>query len=136
MTNDQLNNDEEMSKDPIPKRKYDLEERTALFGEEIIHFAKKIRETTITRPLIGQIIRAGTSVGANYCEADDACSKKDFLHKIGTCRKESRETKHWLRMISVACPELRDEVRKHWQEAQELNLIFSSIINKLRRRRK
>ena len=93
------------------KHKYDLEERTAKFGEDIIKFAKKIPKNTVTIPLISQLVRAGTSVGANYCEADDAFTKRDFSHKISICRKESRETKHWLRMIAMAIPELKEEAR-------------------------
>jgi len=112
------------------ERKFDLEERTAKFGENIIEFAKKIPKTPITLPLISQLVRAGTSVGSNYCEADCAESKKDFEHKLGICKKESKESKHWLRMISKATPELKDEARKLWREANELNLIFSSIVNK------
>lgn len=112
--------------------KFDLEERTQKFGENIIDFAKKIPKTSITLPLIAQLVRAGTSVGANYCEADCAESKKDFEHKLGICKKESKETKHWLRMIAKAIPSLKDESRKLWKEANELNLIFSSIINKSR----
>lgn len=108
--------------------KYDLEERTAKFGEEIIKFAKKIPENSVTRPLIPQLVRAGTSVGANYCEADDAESRRDFNHKIGICKKEARETKYWLRMIVVAVPDLKDEARKLWTEAKELNLIFNAIV--------
>ena len=80
------------------KTKYDLEERTAKFGENIIQFAKNIPDSTITKPLISQLIRAGTSVGSNYCEADCAETRKDFVHKIGICKKEAKETKHWLRM--------------------------------------
>lgn len=110
------------------KNKYDLEERTARLGEEIINFAKKIPENSVTRPLIPQLVKAGTSVGANYCEADDAESKKDFNHKIGICKKEAREIKYWLRMIAFAVPELKEEARKLWQEAKELNLIFNAII--------
>jgi len=118
-----------MSNDRTSKnKKYDLEERTARFGEEIIKFAKKIPKNSITLPLITQLIKSGTSVGSNYCEADDAESGKDFKHKIGICKKESRETKHWLRMIVVACPELNEEARKLWTEAKELNLIFNAII--------
>ncbi len=113
-------------------RKYDLEERTARFGEEIIKFSKKIPKNTVTMSIINQLVKAGTSVGANYCEADDAESKKDFNHKIGICKKEARETKHWLRMTSVAVAELKDEARVLWQEAKELNLIFNSIRNKLK----
>jgi len=63
-------------------------------------------------------------------EADCAESKKDFEHKLGICKKESKESKHWLRMVSKATPELKDEARKLWREANELNLIFSSIVNK------
>jgi len=113
-------------------QKFDLEERTAKFGENIIEFAKKIPKSVITIPLIDQLIRSGTSVGSNYCEADCAESRKDFEHKMGICKKESKETKHWLRMIARAVSELKDEARKYWREANELNLIFSSIINKSR----
>jgi len=122
-----MTNKNPISNDSIKKKKYDLEERTAKFGENIIKFVKKIPKKTETLPLISQLVRAGTSVGANYCEADDAESKKDFIHKIRICKKESRETKHWLRMIVVAVPELKEEARVLWQEAQELNLIFASI---------
>lgn len=115
------------------KRKiYDLEERTAKFGEDVIKFCKKVTKNQITTPMISQLIRPATSVGANYSEADDAESKKDFKHKIGICKKESRESKHWLRMIVVAEPSVRDDAKKLWTEAKELNLIFNSINNKLK----
>ncbi len=120
-----------MPNDLIPKKIYDLEERTAKFGEDIIRFASMLPKNVVTLPMIGQLVRAGTSVGANYCEADDAESKKDFKHKIGICKKEARETKHWLRMIIIPCPETKEEARKLWQEAKELNLIFNSINKKL-----
>ena len=118
--------------------KYDLEERTAKFGKDIISFANKVPKSTITIPIIEQLVRAGTSVGANYCEADDAESSKDFQHKIGICKKESRESKHWLRMIAVAIkndPKLTEEARRLWQEAKELNLIFNSILNKIKKKK-
>src|SRR5271170_7694648 len=83
---------------------FTLEERTACFGEAVIAFAKRVPSNAVTLPLIGQLVRSGTSVGANYCEADDAESKKDFRHKIGLCRKESKESKYWLRMIAAAEP--------------------------------
>ncbi|MFA6437459.1 MAG: four helix bundle protein [Candidatus Paceibacterota bacterium] len=117
-----------MINDGISKKIYDLEERTAKLGENIIEFAKKIPQNPIANPLINQLIRSGTSVGSNYCEADDAESGKDFRHKIGICKKEARETKHWLRIIAIACPELRKETVGLWQEAKELNLIFNAII--------
>ncbi len=81
----------------------------------------------MTNRIISQLVGAGTSVGANYLEADDAVSKKEFLKNIGTCRKEARETKHFLRMIVRAVPVLKPKARKLWTEARELNLIFSKI---------
>ncbi|MFA6551626.1 MAG: four helix bundle protein [Patescibacteria group bacterium] len=113
--------------------KFDLEERTAKFGDNIIAFCRRVPQNNITNPLIAQIVRSATSVGANYCEADDAESKKDFAHKIGICRKESRETKHWLRMIANAEPSVKEEARKLWIEVQELNLIFSKIVHTCRK---
>jgi len=115
---------------PNVKNKFDLVERTARFGEEVIVFAKDLQDNLINRPLINQFIRSGTSIGANYMEADCAESKKDFQHKIGICKKESKETEHWLRMISKANPEKTTDCKKLWKEVHELVLIFSSIINK------
>lgn len=112
------------------RTKYDLEERTAKFGEQVILFTRKVPVSEITRPLISQLVRSATSVGANYCEADSAHSKKDFLHKISICKKEARETMHWLRMVAVATPDLKDESRMLWQEVKELMLIFSAILRK------
>jgi four helix bundle protein len=112
------------------KPEFDLEERTAQFGEAVIKFAKALPKNSVTAPLISQVVRSGTSVGANYCEADDAVSKKDFKNKIGTCRKEARETKHWLRMIAAAEPDSKDEARTLWHEARELHLIFAAIWRK------
>jgi four helix bundle protein len=108
--------------------KYDLEERTAKFGENIISFVKTLNDSPINRPLISQIVRSVTSIGANYMEADGAESKKDFNHKIAICKKESKETKHWLRMVAIANPENKTKCQDFWQEAQELTLIFSSIL--------
>ena len=114
----------------VKMTKYDLEERTASFGEAIIDFSRRIPKDPVTLSLITQLVRAGTSVGANYCEADNACSKKDFVNKIGLCKKESRETRHWLRMIAKAVAPLKDETWQHLcEEALELNLIFAAIVN-------
>jgi len=118
------------------KPNYDLEERTAKFGEDIIKFAKKIPVNDVTKRIIPQLVGSGTSVGANFCEADDAESGKDFKHKVSICKKEARETKHWLRMIVVAVPKLKDEARILWQEAKELNLIFNSIVKKIKNKNK
>ena len=118
-----------------PGRQFDLEERTASFGEAVIRFSQTVRETAVTRPLVSQLVRAATSVGANYCEANDAESKVDFRHKIAICRKESRETGHWLRMLTAAMPESAPETRKLWQEAKELNLIFGAVMRSVSGRR-
>ena len=113
--------------EPETKRVYDVEERPAQFGEAIIDFAKTIPPNPVTNRIINQLVGAGTSVGANYVEADDAVSKKEFLKSIGTCRKEARETKHFLRMIVRAAPELKPRARTLWLEAKELHLICSKI---------
>lgn len=108
-------------------------ERVALFGERIIQFAKKIPRG-FNHPennrLIDQLVGAGTSVGANYCEADDAVSGKDFKFKIGISRKESKETKFFLRMVAASEASLAEEARALWREAKELNLIFGSMWRK------
>jgi four helix bundle protein len=106
---------------------YDLEERTARFGEAVIDFVKTIPQDAVTNRIISQLVDAATSVGANYVEADDAVSKKEFLKSIGTCRKEARETKHFLRMIVRAVPQLKSQARILWTEAKELHLILSKI---------
>jgi len=116
------------SQSPNVKRVYDLEERTAVFSENIIEFLKAIKKDDINKPIINQLIRSGTSIGANYCEADGAESGKDFKHKIGICKKEAKETTYWLRMIAKVNPEKITECRKFWQEAHELTLIFSSMV--------
>ena len=116
---------------PDGDAEYNLGERTSVFGEATIEFALSVAENAVTKPLISQIVRSGTSVGANYCEAEDAVSKKEFKQKIGTCRKESKETKFWLRMIAKAVPEKKTRARTLWKEANELNLIFGAIWRKL-----
>ncbi|MEA2708275.1 MAG: hypothetical protein QOF78_876 [Phycisphaerales bacterium] len=122
-----MNDEARMTKKAADKGEFDLEERTARFGESVIAFAKKIPLNDITRPLICQLVRSSTSVGANYVEADDSDSKKDFRFKIGLCRREARETKHWLRMVVAADAHLRESAKPLWREAKELNLIFGSI---------
>ena len=108
----------------------DLMERTAKFGEAVIRFAKRIPQNPVNNRLIAQLVGAGTSVGANYCEADDAVSGKDYKKSIGTCRKESKESMFFLRMIATAEESLTEEARMVWREAKELNLIFGSIWRK------
>jgi len=110
----------------------DLMERTAEFGEAIIRFCKKVPRSPENNRLIGQLVGAATSVGANYCEADNAVSGKDFTKSIGICRKESKETMFFLRMMAASEPALTDDARRLWREAKELNLIFGAIWRKQR----
>src|SRR3989344_893119 len=113
------------------RNNYDLEERTAKFGENVIEFCAKLKQDVITKPIISQLIRSGTSIGANYMEANAASSRKDFKNKIYICKKESQETKHWLRMMLKCVPERKEELDRSWKECQELTLIFCKIVSSL-----
>jgi len=113
-------------------KKFDLEERTAVFAENIIELVKSIKITPINSRIINQVVGSSGSIGANYCEASEGESKKDFVHKIGISKKEIKETKHWLRLLAKTNLEKREEIRKLWQEAHELLLIFSKIIRSSR----
>ena len=115
---------------PNDKREYDLAKRTSKLGAEIIIFVKDVKESNINKPIINQLVRSATSIGANYMEADCAESKKDFNHKIGICKKEAKETTHWLHMLATAEPDEANRCRKFWKEAHELTLIFSSIVKR------
>jgi len=118
----------DQTQSPNEKKRYDLEERTAQFGEAVIELVKTLRQDPVNSALISQIIRAATSVGANYMEADGAESKKDFQHKVSICKKEAKETKHWLRMVATANPSRQAECQVLSNEAHELTLIFSAIL--------
>lgn len=79
--------------------KYNLEERTLKLGENVILLCKKIKVNEINRRLIPQLVASAGSIGANYCEANEAESKKDFIHKIGICKKEIKETKTLVKVV-------------------------------------
>ena len=115
-----------------PSSKYDLEERTAQFGESVIILCRTIKQDSICSPIINQLIRSATSIGANYSEANAASSRKDFSNKIFICKKEAQETKHWLRMLTRCIPDKKNEIKKLWKECQELTLIFQKITTTLR----
>ena len=112
--------------------KYNLEERTAIFGEQIIKLCRTVKSDRLTEPILNQLIRAGTSIGANYMEANGASSRKDFKNKIFICKKEAQETKHWLRMLKSFSLEQLEMIEKLWKEAQELTLIFQKITSSLK----
>lgn len=111
------------------KSDYDLEKRTVDFSSEIINFCKLLLKDVITLPLISQLIRCGTSIGANYREANGGSSKKDFQNKIFICKKEAKETLYWLELVgkSIDDEKQKKKARELWQEAKELTLIFSKI---------
>ena len=113
------------------KTNYDLEDRTLKFAENIIAFCKATMQTNISTPIIIQLIRSARSIGANYTEANNASSKRDFRNKIFTCKKECQETKYWLTLLKKCCSEKIEQIQKLWQECHELNLIFQKIINSL-----
>ncbi len=112
-------------------QEYDLEERTVKFSEDIIEFIAKIKRDDINCNIISQLIRAGTSIGANYHEANASSSKRDFRNKIYICKKETNETKYWFRVLAKYHPDLKEKIRNFWKEAHELHLIFQRITNTL-----
>lgn len=116
----------------INKIKYDLEERTSKFSEEVIKLCKVLKKDVVSTPILSQLVRSATSIGANYTEANGASSKKDFINKIFICKKEAQETKYWLRMLSVYFDDIKPKVRILWKECQELTLIFSKIASSSR----
>ena len=112
-------------------KQYDLEERTFLFAQAVRRFVKKLPKTIANIEDSKQLVRASGSVGANYIEANEALSKKDFLMRIKICRKEAKESKYWLRLVDTNNDtELEKEGKELQNEAHELTCIFGSIITK------
>jgi len=111
---------------------YDLEERTLKFLKDVISICKKLPQNTINVQLIKQLIRSAGSIGANYREANEAISKKDFILRIKITRKEAKESHFWLQAILEANQEFESEIAPLIKEALELAMIFSSIMNKTR----
>jgi four helix bundle protein len=118
----------------LKNKNYNPEERTAIFAERIIEFSQKIERNVASIPIISQLVKSATSIGANYCETINASSKRDFKNKIHICNKEAQETKYWLRMVAKANPKLKKEARELYKEAHELNLIFSKIISTMNKK--
>lgn len=113
---------------PEIKKIFDLEERTAVFAENIIVLCRTLKIDAVNQRIISQVIGASGSIGANYCEATEAESKKDFVHKVTIAKKEVKETKHWLRLLVAAHPDRKTDIAPFRKEAHELLLIFSKII--------
>ncbi|MFA5188673.1 MAG: four helix bundle protein [Patescibacteria group bacterium] len=111
-------------------KKYDLEDRTLELGKEIIRLCKTLPANTINFRLIDQSIRSGTSVGANYREANETDTKKDFRFKIRICLREARETIYWLELIKEANQNFSARIDKLISETREIVKIFGSILEK------
>lgn len=114
----------------LNSKKFDLTERTKSFSKDAVSILKLVPENTINRPIISQTVRSITSIGANYCEADNAESRNDFKHKIAICKKEAKEASYWLEILVSTNPELESKIKPLLQEAKELTLIFNAIMNK------
>lgn len=109
---------------------YDLEDRTVEFSKSIIIFCKKLNKDPLTRPMASQLVRSATSIGANYCEANGASSKKDFRNKIHICKKEAQETRYWLRVLDDNSKVDRKTLQELFEETQQLIKIFATIAEK------
>jgi four helix bundle protein len=112
------------------KKPYDLEKRTLEYAKDIVKFCKKMPNNSINMRLIGQLVGAAGSVGANYREANEALSKKDFVHRMKITRKEAKESSYWLELIMEANPGYENEAKMLYNESRELRNIFTSIIEK------
>jgi four helix bundle protein len=112
-------------------KQYDLEERTFRFAQRVRVFVKKLPKTIANIEDSRQLVNASGSVGANYIEANEALSKKDFVMRIKICRKESKESRYWLRLVDTnSDPNLECEREELILEATELMKIFGSILHK------
>lgn len=111
-------------------KSFDLEDRTLEFAKSIVRICKSLPNNTVNFKLVDQLIRSAGSIGANYREANDSLSKKDFLMRVKIARKEAKETQFWLELIIEANNDLRGKVEVLLKESIELKKIMSAIINK------
>ena len=112
-------------------KQYDLEERTQRFAKEVPQFVKILPKTMGTTEIM-KIIRSSGSVGANYIEANEALSKKDFAMRVKICRKEAKESRYWLRLIEVRREDAEERKQSFINEATELMKIFGAIVEKVK----
>ena len=111
--------------------KFDLEERTTKFAKAVIRLCKDLPNTSINNRLIGQVVGASGSVGANYREANDALGKKDLAQRMKIARREAKESHHWLELLLEANGDKESEIKALLKEAKELKNILSAIVNKV-----
>ena len=110
-------------------KNYDLGERTFKFSQDLIRLCRKVKQDHITKSMVSQLIRAGTSIGANYCEADSANSKKDFINKISISKKEANETKYWIYLLKDSYGQLKPQCEELLKEIAEIgNMLGASVL--------
>ena len=125
-----LNSKQIQSTNDQNSKHYDLEDRTFIFAKRVIEFTCKPPRTIANVEIIKQLIRASSSVGANYIEANESFSKKDFVFRVKVCRKEAKESRYWLKLVEVRSNDVDRERLELVQEAAELLKIFGSILKK------
>ncbi len=113
------------------ERRYDLEERTETFARAVIALCNNLPKNTVNIELVSQLVRSAGSVGANYIEANDGLSQKDFVHRIRICRKEAKESRYWLRLMAPTNSQFGDGIAALAQESTELMNIFGAILKKV-----
>jgi four helix bundle protein len=121
-----------MTSETKTKKTYDLEDRTYRFAKAVLDFVNMLPKTVINNELIKQVVRSSGSVGANYIEANESLSKKDFAFRVKICRKEAKETLYWLKLLDVKDEILVQKEKALIGEATELMKIFGSIIEKVK----
>jgi len=121
-----------MTSETKNKRTYDLEERTYKFAKSVLDFINTLPKTIINIEIVKQLIRSSGSIGANYIEANESLSKKDFAFRVKICRKEAKETVYWLKLIDVKGASIIQKQKILIDEATELMKIFGSIIEKVK----
>lgn len=121
-----------MASEAKSKKPYDLEERTFRFARSVLDFINTLPKTTINTEIIKQVIRSSCSVGANYIEANESLSKKDFAFRVKICRKEAKETIYWLKLLDVKGETTTQKQQALIGETTELMKIFGSIIEKVK----
>jgi four helix bundle protein len=126
-----MQNTKSESPNKFRTKQYDLEDRTFIFANDVRAFIKKIPKTVANIEDTKQVVRASGSIGANYIEANESLSKKDFMMRIKICRKEAKESRYWLKLIDSGNDSTVQKYRNDLiQEATELTSIFGAIVRK------
>ena len=111
--------------------RYDLEARTQKFAKAVIQFISILAKTIPNEEISRQVIRSAGSVGANYIEANEALSKKDFAMRVKICRKEAKESRYWLELFDIKDEQIEKQRQLLFNEATELTKIFGAIVEKV-----